>query len=110
MQKLRDALKHLSGLDENLNPKAQRQRPGPTPKGDSTATGLPPPEADKPSTGLEAELENAAADEIIDSIKDDADKLQEIAKASIAKLTPDKVCLALTKRGVLSDFVIWSSE
>jgi hypothetical protein len=47
--------------------------------------------------GLKAELENAAADEIISSIQRDADKLEEIAKASIAKLTPDKVCGALTK-------------
>jgi hypothetical protein len=60
-------------------------------------TGLEPPEADTPLTGLKAELENAAADEIIVSIKHDADKLEEIAEASIARLTPDKVCVALAK-------------
>jgi hypothetical protein len=55
-------------------------------------TALQPPEADT-SSGLKAELENAAADEIIVSI--DADKLEEVAKASIAKLSPDKVCDAI---------------
>jgi hypothetical protein len=89
---IRDAIKHLSGLDENLKPK-----PAPATRGQrtgSTAAGLQPPEADTPPTGLKAELENAAADEIIVSI--DADKLEEVAKASIAKLSPDKVCDALT--------------
>jgi hypothetical protein len=59
-------------------------------------TALQPPEADTPPTGLKAELENAAADEIIVSI--DADKLEEVAKASIAKLSPDKVCDAIIGR------------
>ncbi len=93
---IRDAIKHLSGLDENLNPK-----PAPKPRttrSGSTATGLQPPETDTHSSGgLEAELENAGADEIIANIQDDADKLEEIAKASIAKLAPDKVCDALTE-------------
>jgi hypothetical protein len=75
-------------------------KPDPQPKSNAKGTGngvtgLEPPEADTPSTGLKAELENAAADDV--SIKDDADKLEEIAKASIARLTPDKVCVALTK-------------
>ena len=50
------------------------------------------------STGLKAELENAGADEIIASIKDDTDKLEEVAKASFAKLAPNTVFNALTKR------------
>jgi hypothetical protein len=92
---IRAALKHLSGLDENLNPKpTPTRRPGATRTG-SSATGLQPPETDTPSTGLKAELENAGADEIIANIQDDDDKLEELAQASIIKLTPDKVCDAL---------------
>ena len=90
---IRDALKHLSTLDEHLNPKPA---PAKKPRGQrtgSTAAALAPPEADTPPTGLKAELENAAADEIIVSI--DADKLEEVAKASIAKLGADKVCDAI---------------
>src|SRR6516165_3596091 len=37
------------------------------------------------------------AGEIIANIADDADKLEEVAKASIVKLSPDKVCVALTQ-------------
>jgi hypothetical protein len=54
---------------------------------------LEPPEPDN-SSGLEAELENAAADEIIGNIHD-TDKLAEVAKASIVKLGVDEVCTAL---------------
>jgi hypothetical protein len=92
---IREALKHLSGLDENLNPKPQRTRTPRTTQTGSTAAALEPAEADKPS-GLETELENAAADEIISNIHD-ADKLDEVATASVARMTPDKVCGALTK-------------
>ena len=60
----------------------------------NTVTGLQPPEPDTTTTGLEAELENAAADEIIGNIHD-AEKLEDVAKATIAKLSPDKVCDAL---------------
>ena len=90
---IRDALAYLSTLDENLNPKPVKPRKS---KGTgSSATALEPPQADTPS-GLEAELENAAADEIISNIHD-ADKFEEVAKASIVKLAPDKVCDALIK-------------
>lgn len=41
-------------------------------------------------------LENCAVDEIGKALED-ADKLDEVATASIVKLTPDKVCVALTK-------------
>jgi hypothetical protein len=93
---IRDALAHLSGLDENLNPKpAPAKRSGAKRTG-SSAAALEPPEPDTPS-GLKAELENAGADEIIVSIEADADKLEEVAKASIARMSPDKVCDALTK-------------
>ena len=73
-------------------------KPRPKPNAAETGngvTGLQPPPADRPSTGLEAELENAGADEIISNIQGDAEKLEEVAKASLAKLTPDKVCSAL---------------
>jgi hypothetical protein len=36
-------------------------------------------------------MENCGADEIIDNLEDDADKLEEVAAASIVKLTPEKV-------------------
>jgi hypothetical protein len=35
--------------------------------------------------------------EIIANIQDDTDKLEEVAKQSIVKLTPDRACVALTK-------------
>jgi hypothetical protein len=41
-------------------------------------------------------LENCAVDEIGKALED-ADKLEELAQRSLAKLTPDKVCVALTK-------------
>jgi hypothetical protein len=91
---IRDAIKHLSGLDENLNPKPAPTRTRKAGTG-STAAALEPPGADTSPTGLKAELENAGADEIIVNIQDDADKLEEVAKASIVKLSPDKVYDAL---------------
>ena len=91
---IRDAMKHLSGLDENLEPKpAPAKKPRKSQTG-SSATGLEPTQTDTISV-LEAELENAA-DEIISNIHD-ADKLEDVAKASIIKLSPDKVYTALTQ-------------
>jgi len=91
---IRDAIKHLSGLDENLEPKpAPAKKPRKSQTG-SSATGLEPTQTDTISV-LEAELENAA-DEIISNIHD-ADKLEDVAKASIIKLSPDKVYTALTQ-------------
>jgi hypothetical protein len=54
------------------------------------------------STDPAVVLQATDAGEIIANIKDDADKLEEVAKASIVKLTPDKVCDVLTKA--------WSAE
>jgi hypothetical protein len=83
---IRAALKVLSGLDENLEPKPEQ--PKKPRASSSSATGHGPPQPDTSSGGLQAELENAGADEIITSIQDDTDKLEEVARASIAKLTP----------------------
>src|SRR6516165_12319836 len=49
------------------------------------------------STDPAVVLQATDAGEIIANIQDDADKLEEIAKASIVRLSPDKVCIALTK-------------
>ena len=49
------------------------------------------------STDPAVVLQGTDAGEIIANIQDDADKLEEVAKASIVKLTPDKVCDALTQ-------------
>jgi len=54
------------------------------------------------STDPAVVLQATDAGEIIANIQGDADKLEEVAKASIVKLTPDKVCVALTKA--------WSAE
>ena len=92
---IRKAMEELAKYnlkDMTLKP-PRPERPTPAQSGNGV-TGLQPPEADTPPTGLKAELENAAADEIIVSI-DDTDKLEEVAKASIVKLTPDKVSAAL---------------
>ena len=42
-------------------------------------------------------LQATDAGEIIANIQDDTDKLEEVAKASIVKLSPDKVCDVLTR-------------
>ena len=42
-------------------------------------------------------LQATDAGEIIANIEDDADKLEEVARASIVKLSPDKVCDVLTR-------------
>jgi hypothetical protein len=97
---IRDAIKRRSEFDENLDPKPERRRVTSKKAGSgSTAAGLQPPDAATSSTGLEAELENAAADEIIANLKGDA--LEEVAAASIAKLTPEKVCDVL--KGALAE-------
>jgi hypothetical protein len=96
---IRDAMTQLAKFkieDGKLVAKPQKSRTSRPAGTGSTATGLPPTETATPPAGLEAELENAAADEIISSIADDVDKLEEVAAASIAKLTPEKVCKALT--------------
>ena len=49
------------------------------------------------STDPAVVLQATDAGEIIANIQDDADKLAEVAKASIVKLAPDKVCDALIK-------------
>jgi hypothetical protein len=49
------------------------------------------------STDPAVVLQATDAGEIIANIQDDADKLEEVAKASVVKLTPEKVCDALTK-------------
>jgi hypothetical protein len=49
-------------------------------------TGLQPPEADTSATGLKAELENAAADEIIVSI--DADNLKRLPRQASSSCHP----------------------
>ena len=49
------------------------------------------------STDPAVVLQATDAGEIIANIKDDSDKLEEVAKASIVKLAPDKVCDALIK-------------
>jgi hypothetical protein len=55
-------------------------------------------------------LQATDAGEIIANIQDDDDKLEEVARASIVKLTPDKVCDVLTKSWMLSNFMTWPSE
>jgi hypothetical protein len=49
------------------------------------------------STDPAVVLQATDAGEIIANIEDDTDKLEEVAKASIVKLSPDKVCVALTQ-------------
>jgi hypothetical protein len=91
---IRKAMEELAKYNlKDMTLKPPRPK-GPSPaQSGNTVTGLVPPEPDTRSTGLKAELENAGADEIIVNI--DADKLEEVAKASIAKLSPDKICAAI---------------
>ena len=49
------------------------------------------------STDPAVVLQATDAGEIIANIADDTDKLEEVAKQSIVKLTPDRACIALTK-------------
>jgi hypothetical protein len=91
---IRDAIKHRAKYDDDLKLKPERKSSGKGKTG-STAAGLSPPDAATPSTGLKAELENAAADEIIANLEGDA--LEEVAAKSVARMSPEKVCDALTK-------------
>ena len=79
---IRDAIKHLSTLDDDLNPKPPRPRRPRKVQTGSSAAGLQPPEPDTTAAGLEAELESAAADEIISNIRD-AEKLEDVAKEPV---------------------------
>ena len=49
------------------------------------------------STDPAVVLQATSADEIIANIEDDFDKLEEVAERLIVRLTPDKVCEALTQ-------------
>jgi hypothetical protein len=68
----------------DLLPKAKRRGPAPKERGPEISNGVTNPD---PAVVLQA----TGADEIIANIQDDTDKLEEVAKASIAKLTLDKV-------------------
>ena len=71
-----------------LLPKSKRRGKPPEPKPE-ISNGV------TNSTDPAVVLQATDADEIIANIQDDSDKLEEIAKASIVKLTPDKVCEVL---------------
>jgi hypothetical protein len=77
-------------------PRAPRAQTG------STATAQQPTSTDK--GGLEGELKNADADEIIRGLGHDADKLTDLAERSIATLSPEKVCDALRKAWTKDQF------
>jgi hypothetical protein len=95
---IRDAIKHRAKYDDDLVLKPEQpSKPRGGKRTGSGAAGLTPPEPAIRSGGLEAELENAAADDIVNNLADDTDKLEEVAQRSIAKLSPDKVCDALTQ-------------
>jgi hypothetical protein len=55
------------------------------------------------STDPAVVLQATGADEIIANIQDDTDKLEEVAKASIAKLSPDKLYNALVKAWTIDE-------
>jgi hypothetical protein len=98
---IRDAMKHLAEYevkDGDLVQKPERKkRPSQKSGTGNTVTALEPPETDTPPTGLAAELQHAAADEIISNLQHDTDKIEGLASASISRLSPDKVYDALTK-------------
>jgi hypothetical protein len=94
---IRDAIKHLSGFDKDLNP-----RPPKPPHTGSGANGPTPTSTD--TGGLEGELRNADADEIISGLGHDADKIADLAVRSIASLSPEKVCDALKKAWTKDQF------
>jgi hypothetical protein len=70
----------------DLLPKSQPRGRQPEPEISNTVTN---------STDPAVVLQATGADEIIANIQDDEDKLEEVAKASIVKLSPDKVSTAL---------------
>jgi hypothetical protein len=91
---IRDALAHLSKYDpETLEPKPEPQKRQRKSQSGSTATAPDP----APPADPVAVLPATAADEIIDNIKDDTDKLEGVARQSIIALTPQVVCDALTE-------------
>jgi hypothetical protein len=99
---IRDAIKHRAKYEEDKDGNLVAKPvlaggSGNRRQTRSTATTQQPPDADTPSSDPAEVLQNVDADEIIDNIADDVEKLEEVAARSIAKLTPDKVCDALTK-------------
>jgi hypothetical protein len=88
IRKAMEVLAKYNLKDMTLKP----PRPKPAESGNGV-TGLAPPEHDTPSTDPAVVLGEIAADEIIANI--DTDKLVDVAKASIVKLSPDKVSAAL---------------
>src|SRR5262249_37647026 len=91
---IRDALTHLAKYDPDtleLKPERPRQTKVAKSKSGSSATALQP----APPTDPVAVLQASDADEIITNIRDDADKLEGVARGSIIALTPQAVCDAL---------------
>jgi hypothetical protein len=91
IRKAMEVLAKYNLKDMSLKPPREKKPPRQKESG-SSAAGLGPPDADKPS-GLEADLRCVAADEIIAAI--DADKLADLAAKSIGKLSPDQLCVVL---------------
>jgi hypothetical protein len=89
---IRDAIKHLSKFDDKLNPKPPAK---PKAKGQTGSTATAQQPTSTATDGLEGELKNADADEIISGLGHDTDKLADLAVRSVASLSPEKVCDAL---------------
>jgi hypothetical protein len=89
---IRDAIKHLSRFDEDLNLKPEPVRKPKQPKAGSSAAGLTPPEPDTPSGGsgdLTGALVEAEPDEVVIALIDakwDTDKVQKLVSLLQAKL------------------------
>jgi len=95
---IRDAIAKAAKYDLKtweLKPPKPEKPSKAKPASGSTATGQAPPVTDTPT--LEQALKDKAGDEILIAISDDEEKLEEVAKASIGKLTPKQVCAILTE-------------
>jgi hypothetical protein len=90
---IHSARDHLGKFDADLNPKPERKSPPKKQETGNSVTGLSPPGSDTPAT--DPDFAHLAGDEIVDKLKDDADKLEEVAKASFKKLGAEKVSAAL---------------
>jgi hypothetical protein len=89
---IRDAIKHRAKYDDNFVLKPAPTKRASKSGSGSTAAGLDAPEPARSSTDPTVVLQDIDASDIIDNIKGDADKLEEVAARSVAKLTPEKFC------------------
>ena len=95
-ESIRDAVKKLQGDDDEDEGDDSESDEEEGDEEDEEESGNALPSSKPASEDLTSMLQNSAVDEIGKALQD-ANKLDEFETAVITRLTPDKVCVALTK-------------